>query len=333
MYELLAICLSLAGLLTINTATMVLAAILWRVCSESAESWRPMVRARFLYLLRIAPGTAAVLCVGTLFLPAYLSHEPRYTTEIVTAKLGILAALSLYAIGFALWRGFTTCLVTRRLVKDWLKHAAPVLIENVTVPAYRFEHPFPVIAIVGALRPRLFIADQIFQSFSREEMAAAVAHENGHLLARDNIKRGLLRCCRDMLPIVPLGRALDRAWITAAELAADEYAARGGASAALNLASALVKVARLAPRGCRPTLLVGASLISQDLSHISTRVLRLTQLAAQSNQVPDTACRLPGFAIGAGLLCLLISSFVMIYSTNSLFVIHSAMERVVSIFQ
>jgi Zn-dependent protease with chaperone function len=333
MYELLAICLSLAGLLVINTLAMLLVTMLWRVCSRFAESWRPSVRAEFLFLLRITPGLMAILCVGMLFLPAYLSHEPRQTTEIVTAKLGVLAALSLYAIGFALWRGFATCLVTRRLVKDWLKQAEPVAIEDVAIPAYRFQHPFPVIAIVGAVRPRLFIASQIFQSLNREEIAAAVAHERGHLLAGDNLKRGLLRCCRDIQTIMPLGRALDRAWTGAAELAADEHAARDGASVALNLASALVKVARLAPRGGRPAALAGASLITEDLSSISARVLRLTQLAAQSDDLPSAGHRLSKFAIGACLSGLLITSIVMVYSTNFLAVIHSAMECVVSVFQ
>lgn len=333
MYELLAICLSLAGLLVIHTLALLLVIIFWRVSSRCAESWMPSIRAKFLFLLRITPGAVAVLCVGALFLPAYLSHEPRQTTEIVTAKLGVLAALSLYAIGFALWRLLAACLLTRRLIKNWLKYAEPAVINDVAIPAYRFQHPFPVIAIVGALRPRLFIANQIFQTLNGEEIIAAVAHERGHLVAGDNIKRGLLRYCRDLQTIMPLGRALDRAWIGATELAADEHAARDGASVALNLASALVKVARLAPPGGRPAALAGASLITQDLNSISARVLRLTQLATRSDGLSAAGFRLPNLAIGAGLSSLLIASIVMVYSTNFLAVIHSAMECVVSVFQ
>jgi Zn-dependent protease with chaperone function len=333
MYELLAICLSLAGLLVINTLAMLLVTILWRACSSLAESWSPSVRAQFLFLLRITPGLAAILCVGMLFLPAYLSHEPRQTTEVVTAKLGVLAALSLYTIGYALWRGIKTYAVTRRLIRNWMESAESVAISGVAIPVHRFQHPFPVIAIVGALRPRLFIADQVFQALNGDEIAAAIAHERGHLVAGDNIKRGLLRCCRDLQTIMPLGRALDRAWIGAAELAADEHAARDGASVALNLASALVKVARLAPPGGRPAMVAGASLITQDLGSVSARVLRLTQLAKYSEDLPTAGFRLPRFMIAAGLSSLLITSFVMVYSTNFLAVIHSAMECVVSVFQ
>ncbi len=333
MFELLAVCLSLAGLLVIHTLALLLVTVLWRLCSRSAESWTPSIRAQFLFLLCITPGVVAVFCVGALFLPAFLSHEPRQTTEIVTAKLGVPAALSLYAIGFALWRGFAAFLVTRRLTRNWMAHAESVVLTGVAIPAYRFQHPFPVIAIIGALRPKLFIANQILQTLSSEELAAAVAHEKGHLVAGDNLKRALLRCCRDIQTIMPLGRPLDRAWSGATELVADEHAAREGSSVALNLASALVKVARLAPRGGRPAMLAGASLITQDLNGISARVLRLTQIAACSDGARATDFRLPKLAIGAGLSSLFIASIVMIYTSNFLAVIHSAMEHVVSAFQ
>ena len=333
MFELLALCLSLAGLLVIHTLTMLLVTLVWRLCSRFTESWAPSIRAKFLFLLCVTPAVAAVFCVGALFLPAYLSHEPRQTTEVVTVKLGALAALSVYVIGFALWRGFAAFLATRRLIKNWIEHAESVVLNGVTIPAYRFQHPFPVIAIIGVLRPKLFVANQILQTLNTEELAAAVAHEKGHLAAGDNIKRGLLRCCRDIHIVMPLGRALDRAWTDATELAADEHAARGGASVALNLASALVKVARLAPLGGRPAMLAGASLISQDQTGISARVLRLTQLAAHSGNLPPANLRPATLAIRAGFSGLLFAAMVMIYSSNFLAVIHSAMECVVSVLQ
>ncbi len=333
MYELLALCLSLAGLLVIRVLALAAATMLWRMSSRLVESWRPSVRAHFLFLLRIMPGLAAVLCVGAILLPAYLCHEPRHTAEIVTAKLGILSALSLYAIGYALWRGLAACLATRRLIKDWMVHAEPIEIGDVAIPAYRIKHPFPVIAIVGALRPRLFIASQIIHELDGEEIAAAVIHERGHLVAKDNLKRGLLRYCRDLYSLLPLGRDLDNAWTHATELAADEYAARKGAAVALSLASALVKVARLAPRGGRPAVFAGASLVTQDLSSIAARVLRLTQLASRPPKLPEPRFHLPVFAVGAGVSSLLVASMVMMYSTNFLAAIHSAMECVVSAFQ
>ena len=98
--------------------------------------------------------------------------------------------------------------------------------------------------MVGAIRPRLFIADHVLESLSEEELAAAIAHEYGHLAAHDNFKRSVMRVSRAALLLIPCGRSLDRAWSEASESAADEYAAQQSSLVALNLASALVRIAQ-----------------------------------------------------------------------------------------
>jgi beta-lactamase regulating signal transducer with metallopeptidase domain len=333
MFELMAVCLSLTGLLVIDTLACLLVALIWRITAKQAESWLPATRAGFLFFLRIAPALAAVLCVGALFIPAYLSHEPRQTNEVVTAKMGLLAALSLYGISLALWRAGARYLVTRRLIRNWMEHAIPVRIENVSIPAFRLRHAFPVIAIVGAVRPKLFIADQIFESLEAEEISAALAHENGHLTAGDNLKRGLLRWCKDFLGFLPLGCALDHAWADASELAADEYAARRGAAVALDLASALVKVARMAPIGLKPIKMAGVSLIAQDPGRIQMRVLRLTRLASRAGDLPEPGLRVPKLAIAACISGATIALSLILLGSDLLITVHSALECVVSALQ
>src|SRR5262249_48078215 len=131
-----------------------------------------------------------------------------------------------------------------------------------------------------------------FQSLTNEEISAAMAHESGHLISRDNLKRPLLRACRDMLAIVPSGASLDRAWVEASEAAADEHAARGGSGGALDLASALIKIARLVPDGVKPAFPAGALLIGDDGAGgvdgagIAERVRRLTRLATLEDVSP-----------------------------------------------
>jgi Zn-dependent protease with chaperone function len=120
------------------------------------------------------------------------------------------------------------------------------------------------------------------KSLTEEELAAAIAHERGHLDARDNLKRSVLRICRDVLMLVPCGRSVDRAWAEAAECAADEYAAQQSAQKALNLASALVKIAKMIPvkgHAAMPvaTFLVGA----EDSRGVKARVRRLLDLASR----------------------------------------------------
>ncbi len=234
----------------------------------------------------------------------------------------------------AAWRGLAAWLTTRRLVADWLAHAEPVHLPGIDVPAYRVAHPFPVIAVVGLLRPRLFIAHQLFDALDEAELLAALAHERGHLAARDNLKRAILRACRDVLTICPAGRTLDRAWSESAEGAADEHAACDSADtgAALDLAAALVKIARLVPQGARPTMPAGAYLISELADgSIAWRVRRLTQLA--DGRIAPRPARVYAYGewlwAGASML-LLTLSLLAATDARILATTHTALEYVVS---
>src|SRR5438094_213015 len=82
-------------------------------------------------------------------------------------------------------------------------------------------------------------------------LAAVIAHECGHLSARDNLKRTLLGICRATLLLVPFGRAVHRAWPRSGESAADEFAAEQTPPTALNLASALLTIAKMVAAGAR----------------------------------------------------------------------------------
>src|SRR3989440_3017462 len=229
MYALLGLCLALATLLTVNALAALVVAGLWRgLLARWTRAWSAHARAQLLFALRLAPFALALLFVAALIVPSYLRYEPEATVEAVSLKLAALAAISIIGLALALWRGLIAWRTTRRLVADWLRHAEPITLPGVALPAFRVAHKFPVIAVVGALRPRLFVAQQLFDALSPLELSAALAHERGHLAARDNLKRTLLRACRDVLMIVPAGRTLDRAWAESVEAAADEHAAQTG---------------------------------------------------------------------------------------------------------
>lgn len=287
MFELLGLSLLLAALLTFNSLASLIMVGLWRVAGRATDRWTAASRARLLFSLRTLPALLAFLSVALLVIPAYLIHEPRHAAEPVSFKLGLLAFLSATGIAVSIYRGIATRRATANLTSDWLKQGEPIQIAGIDIDAYQIEHTFPLIAIVGFLRPRLFIASQVLEILTPEEISAAVAHENGHLAARDNLKRGLLRACRDALLIIPSGRLLDKAWSEASEEAADENAARQGNGVALDLASALVKIARSIPQGARPTMPAGVFLLGdEETKGIKSRVRRLIALAA-------TECR-PG---------------------------------------
>ena len=333
MFELLGICLTLAALLTLNALAALLASALWRMFRDRAEDWPAAARARLLFALRVFPPVIAVVFVGVLLLPAYIAHEPRRAVEPVSLKLGVLAVISAAGLLLALWRGVVAWVATSALVNDWLRGAEPVRVDQIPIPAYRLRHQFPVVAIVGVIRPKLFIADHLYQSLTRRELAAAIAHESGHLAARDNLKRALLRACRDALAIIPSGARLDRAWAEASEVAADEYAARGGANVALDLASTLVKIARLVPDGVKPAMPAGALLIGDNADGIAQRVRRLTQLATIENVSTGPQTFDSKAWPWACFAAILISAILLATNPFTLLTIHNVIEIAVSKLQ
>lgn len=333
MYTLLGISLFFALFFVINLLASALTATMWRVVSSKANRWSAEKCARISFALRILPTIFAFVFVAAFFLPAYLLFEAYSTNEVVTIKLALPALISAAGVSFAIFRVFGAWWMTRRLVANWLKLSEPITIENIAIPVYCISHPFPVIAVVGAFRPRMFVARQIFDSLSDEEFQAAIAHEYGHLVAYDNFKRILLRICRDLL-IVSCGRKLDRAWTETSEASADEYAAHsGGDATALSLASALVKVARIVPQGASPAMPVGAFLVEAQTADITYRVRRLLELT-QNKDARATQTWL-GFGLTFWLTLGGFSAVILVLATNRRFLqnIHYGYEYVVAVLQ
>jgi Zn-dependent protease with chaperone function len=329
MYLLLGISILLAMLLSFNSFATLASSFLWRVIGKRALKWTPTTRARTLFMLRVLPVTASLAVLMFLILPAYITHEPRSTHESVSYKLGLIALVSAGGIALATFRGLASWRATSRLISDWLTHARRISLAEVGIPCYQIQHQFPVVALVGILRPRLFIASQVVEQLRPEELAGAIHHEVGHLIARDNLKRAFMRVCRDVLLIIPCGRMLDRHWSEASEAAADEHAALGGGNVALDLASALVKIARMIPAGSRPAMPAGVFLIGEEPGGIEARVSRLLQRAGN-----ETTARSWEPWIPKGLLwltaCSSVSTLVLATThTPTLASIHTLIEHTV----
>ena len=77
MYFWLGLCLSLAGLLLLNAAASLIAAVVWRWLAPQTMNWRAQDRSRTIFAFRIAPVIGATLFIGVFLLPAYLTHEPE----------------------------------------------------------------------------------------------------------------------------------------------------------------------------------------------------------------------------------------------------------------
>lgn len=331
MFVLLGLCILLAAMLLINSIASFLVAILWRGLRNHAQGWSAASRASVIGTLRIVPFAVGLAAVVLLFAPAYLTHESRTDHEEVSVGLALVAAFSAAGIALALMRGWLTWRVTSRLSNEWLQRATPIRVAGIEIPTYELEHQFPVIAVVGVFRPRLFIASQVLRSLQADELKAAINHEAGHLVHGDNLMRGLLRACRDSLLIIPCGRSLDAAWKEASEEAADEHAARSGEGAALDLASSLVKICRMIPAGKSPSIPAGAFFVSQeDQGAVTTRVGRLLNLANENwnfNHPRHNAKRTTWLPIVLMVLVVGLASS----EPHVLSVTHSLIEEVVSL--
>ena len=143
-----------------------------------------------------------------------------------------------------------------------------------------------------------------------------------------------MRACRDSLLLIPCGLLLDREWAEAAEEAADEQAARAGHGVALDLASALVKIARIIPTGARPTMPAGVFLLGDDEAKgIRGRVSRLMDLASSGNQQQVSARFSPNvFALSSTVL--LVTTLLLITRHPAVFAtVHALIEQAVALLK
>ena len=202
-----------------------------------ADVWR----ARRLLAVRLAPSVSSLTVVIALFLPAHLWLEPVNTDERIGVLPIALAASGLVLLLRSVWRGLGTLRSALRLAalrpRDGGRNATELLTE---VPGVHG------IALAGIFRPRILIGTGALQALTAAELDLAVAHERAHQCARDNLSRVLMYCAPDLLGWSRLARRLEVLWEAEAECLADAAAVAGSPLRATRLASALVKVARLA---------------------------------------------------------------------------------------
>lgn len=280
-HTILGLALGLTTFLVANVVSSAGALAAWMVVRRSIGSARR--RAGVALVCRIGPPMLAALITLMLFVPAWIGYEPVPTSERAGIRLLLLAAASALGLLAATWRSWRLVGDTNRLLREWNRTASSFAIPGTDVRAASIENAFPTMAVVGILRPQLFVVDQLRSALSPEELSIAAAHELAHARRGDNLRRAAMLASRALLPL-PGTALLDRDWARASELAADDEAATERPEAALDLASALVKIARLAAdRTTRPA--PGASFVTGDgAATIEERVRLLAERAEQPSQ-------------------------------------------------
>src|SRR5215469_6427414 len=202
-----------------------------------------------LLALRLLPVAGGLLFVATAVLPAFLGYEPHRDTETAGPLLLILAAFASLTVGHGIWRGWRAWRAARALLQACGPTRRCVIEDGCTVQVV--EAAAPIIGVVGGWRPRVVTAECVISACSRDEFRQVVAHEAAHVSARDNLKLLLLLICPDALAWTALGAALSARWRAAAEFDADQRAAGNDPRKRVELAAALIKVARLFDTGHR----------------------------------------------------------------------------------
>lgn len=277
----------------VNVAAAWAVATLWPVVNRRLAGAAPAVRARHVLFVRLTPALLAAGATGVA-LVAFFLHEPADASERVGIALSVAAAVGLGFAASTAVRVVALLVASARLANRWTRDGVIGTVGG--SPAWVVEAAFPVVAVVGLRRPRLIVARSVVERCSPQEMAAIVAHERGHLAAADNLKRLVVWGLCDALALSPRSRQMAAAWQEAAEQSADDHAMAQGTDA-LDLVSALVAVARLAPPGAVAALPASAFYRGDG---IERRVRRLLDTNPAARALPARGGRR---LLAAGLAC------------------------------
>jgi beta-lactamase regulating signal transducer with metallopeptidase domain len=232
-----------------------------------------------------------------------LRFEPRSTGEAIAAAAMVLAAggvgvLALGALSAAigLWRG-------RQFGHSGMQSFSVIGKTRV----FDLVAPGPALLVTGVWRSRLLISQAARQLLTKGEMEVAIRHELSHVSRSDNLKKLAFRLCR-----FPFLGDLERKWLEATELAADD-AAVTDAAAAVDLAAAVLKMAANAYKLRVPDLTM--SLSGDDDSALRARVERLLAWTPRPRKTRSLPAIL-GFA--AAVLAIAISYPYVLVRTHEL---------------
>ncbi len=241
--------------------------LFWR---RVAAADRPDADRLFRWRLIPTAGACAISLVGAI---AFARFEPRTGLERTGFLLLWLAAMAVAVLFTAVVKTAAAHVATRRALRGWMTAEASTVLPGVPIPVSVVMSQFPIVAIVGILRPRMIVARSVLDACSPDEWRAIVAHELWHLRRRDNARRAMLAAVPDVLTWLPFSPRAGRQWYEAADHAADGAAARSLPAGRLHLASALLRVARLVPPNHPLAVMPGTALYRGE--HIEARVHRI----------------------------------------------------------
>src|SRR4051812_29439895 len=239
--------------------------------------------AEVLFIIRILPAVTALIVLAFVVVPSFWVLEPSATDEWIGLWAALLSLACVIWIAMRAGNLYSAWRSTSRI----FERAIPRKLPGATVPIFELRDSEANLFVAGVLKPRLLISRRAIELLDAAELQAAIRHEMAHARSADNLKQMVVRFCS-----FPFLSSLDRAWLRAVEIAADDRSVIDAITAA-DLASALIKVgtesAALTPE-------LGMSLVPEADTPVSDRVRRL--LAWKSGNRSHTG----SFAVGLLLL-------------------------------
>ena len=288
-YPLRLVCLILvsAGLLQ-----MALELLLWigsPLLLRVFASLRIRQREGALYFARVAPFVLAMLITVSFCVPWYLSNETNFGSE----RIGLLCLLVAAAVsawyGVTAYKGLRVALRTALFTRACRRDGRDLATSPDQTPVITFDGPSYRVALVGLVRPFIFISRSLVEDGGLDPLALEVVldHERSHAIQRDNWKLLSLHCVPRLNLRLPGGSTWMQLWQNAAEWAADEDAVRGNSARAFQRAETLVAFS--VDAAARANRIASTALICRE-ADLVTRVERLI------NREPDSSAQDKGFA-------------------------------------
>ena len=250
-------CAAIAAFL--GTGVSLLASGTFLVAKPLAQSWRPARRADFAFLLGMMPAIVTIAVVTAAAAPSVLgvlglandhclSHQHHVHLCIVHSSglRPVLATVGAFSLAVFLFRAVA---LGKRAVET---NKRLLLLERLGV---REERRFPIVSLpggprlchaVGILRRRILVSADLLVAIKRDELRAALAHEEAHLHRRDPAALFGLSVA-GLFAVPGIAQFLQSEFQEAVEEACDAEAAVAVADSPL-VAAALLKVAALQRR-------------------------------------------------------------------------------------
>lgn len=248
----------------------------WRRFWRYSQPRQPRLFADRLFALRLSPAVIATGVTLIFAVPSFLLLEPRSGNEPVGMAAWLLGGCGVAVLLIGIWKAAAALRRASRAVARWSAEstaldsqpaASNFIDSRISVSVLRNSAEAPPLTAAGILRPSVWLSGAARFVLTEQELQTALRHELVHVHRRDNLRKLLLR----LLPFPGMAE-LEEAWREASEMAADD-AAVSGASEALDLAAALIKLSRLTP--LQPAAELTTALVHSPAKSVNARVERL----------------------------------------------------------